>query len=114
MTGVKGRSGGSRPGTGGARPGAGRPRKAVVPAVVPPAQCDDPLDFLQAVMESATVDTRLRIMAARILLSFTTIRKARLAKRDAAADSAAKAARGKFKPSAPPARVVDINQGRKP
>lgn len=59
MAGVKGRSGG-------ARPGAGRPRKPVVLRNYP--FTDDALQFLIMVMNDSAIESRVRLEAAKALM----------------------------------------------
>lgn len=67
MAGVKGRSGG-------ARPGAGRPKSP--PELIAPRAFDgktrfaSPLEFLLAVMNDATADAKVRVDAAKALLPY--------------------------------------------
>ena len=92
MAGVKGRSGG-------ARPGAGRKPK-------PPAATaiNDPLDFLRAVWKGEIQANPGQIRAATAALPFTHQKLAEGGKKDAAADAARKVAGGKFAAAAPPLR----------
>lgn len=62
MAGVKGRSGGARPGSGGARPGAGRPAL--------PKHRDMAAEFLLTVMNDAAQPMGVRVDAAVGLLAF--------------------------------------------
>ena len=103
MTGTKGRSGGPRKGAGGARPGAGRPPGKSVKLNTPAT--NDPLIFLQGVMNDASLDARLRTDAAKALLPFVHAKKGELGKKADAAIAAKKVAAGRFAPAAPPKLV---------
>lgn len=112
MAGVKGRSGG-------ARPGAGRPRKtpqeadqalAQGPAkaeVVPAVPGQDPLDFLLAVQNNPHAPLKDRIRAAVAAAQYKHTKSGDGGKKDAAADKAKKAAAGRFAQKAPPRLVVN-------
>lgn len=95
MAGAPGRSGG-------ARPGAGRPKKE--PAVlVLSTVYDEPDKFLKAVMNDSGTEAKLRIDAAKALLSAQVRRAEGGGKKDAQAAAAKKTAgAGKFASSAPP------------
>ena len=70
MAGVKGRSGGPRPNSGGARPGAGRPPAESVFLDAPElSDAKSPREFLMALMNNAEADAKLRLDAAKALLS---------------------------------------------
>jgi len=97
MAGVKGRSGG-------ARPGAGRPKKE--PDILAVASTfDDPAKFLRAVMNDIASDAKLRVDAAKALLPYVHARKGEGGKKEEAADRA-KAAAGRFATAAPPKLVA--------
>ncbi len=98
MAGVKGRSGG-------ARPGAGRKPKPVVPIEVPAAAT--PLEFLLSVMNDPGADPTLRVKAATTAAQYMHVRKQDGGKKDEAADKAKKAAAGKFKTAPPPLKLVN-------
>lgn len=72
-TGARPNTGGARPNTRGARPGAGRPRKTPAIVDIPVTEFDDPVTFLQAVMNDKRVDTKLRIDCARGLLMLLSL-----------------------------------------
>lgn len=95
MAGAPGRSGG-------VRPGAGRPKKE--PAVlVLSTVYDEPDKFLKAVMNDSGTEAKLRIDAAKALLSAQVRRAEGGGKKDAQAAAAKKTAgAGKFASSAPP------------
>lgn len=95
MAGVKGRSGG-------ARPGAGRPPKE--PAYLNlSVTYDEPSKFLAAVMNDNGTDAKLRVDAAKALLSAEVRRGENGGKKAARADVAATRAKsGKFASAAPP------------
>ncbi len=76
---------------------------------------DDPTVFLRDVMNNPEADVKLRIDFARNLLMYSNVLRSKLTKGQTTDEIAKSAAtRGKYKPSAPPARVVDIRKGRKP
>jgi len=94
MAGVKGRSGG-------ARPGAGRPRKE--PAVLALSTIyDEPDKFLKAVMNDPGTEAKLRVDAAKALLSAQVRRAENGGKKEAKAAAAKAAGGGKFASSEPP------------
>jgi phage terminase small subunit len=81
---------------GGARPGAGRPRKTVLLAGAPVAQLPiaeqgSPGAFLLALLRDESIETKLRIDAAKALLPFWHVRAEPLRK-PAASDEAARTA----------------------
>jgi phage terminase small subunit len=96
MAGVKGRSGG-------ARPGAGRPKKPVEKLAI---ETDDPLKFLIGVMQDGDQDPKLRVRAAIAAAQYTHAKKGEGGKKDERADAAKKAGAGKFAPTAPPKLTV--------
>ncbi len=63
MSGVKGRSGG-------ARPGAGRPRLTPRTLNDPSLRTTEPLEWLRALMMLEEAGTRLRLEAAKVLLMY--------------------------------------------
>ncbi|CAB5708958.1 hypothetical protein DR66_2570 [Delftia acidovorans] len=95
MSGVKGRSGG-------ARPGAGRPPKE--PAYLNlSVTYDEPAKFLKAVMNDSGTEAKLRIDAAKALLSAEVRRGENGGKKAARAGAAATRAKsGKYASAAPP------------
>ena len=115
MSGVKGRSGGTRP-------GAGRPKrarkvsapKAEAPRLDGPDKgapavgvlYSDPRDYLMAVMNDHLTDEKLRIDAAKALMPFIHGRIAEAGKKEAKTDAAKKAA-SRFAAAAPPKLVVN-------
>ena len=112
MAGVKGRSGG-------ARPGAGRkPRQPVLIETSQDKKSDDtvevilagdgkdPMQFLEDLMANPTLDAKLRLEAAKILMPFKHVRKGDVGKKAERQESAQKVAGGKFAAAAPPLRVV--------
>lgn len=123
MAGVKGRSGG-------ARPGAGRKPKAKPATVVHPSvkvelerqphggalkrtiqepvaqQPVDMLTFLQDVALGLTEASSLQVRAAIAAVQYTHLKKGDGGKKDEIADLAKKAAGGKFRPAAPPLKLV--------
>lgn len=106
MAGIKGKSGGQRP-------GAGRPKK-------PPAkltdselltkalQQGDPRAFLLAVMADADNDARLRVDAAKALLPYECQKKGKGGKKEEAVNAAKKVGHGKFAPGRPP-RLANVH-----
>lgn len=100
MAGVKGRSGG-------ARPGSGRKRKpenvgADTVASTPKAT---PLEVLQAMMNDASVPVAQRIKAAQAAAPYVHAKIGEGGKKDAAV-AKAKAVAGKFSSPPPPPRLV--------
>lgn len=118
MAGVKGKSGGFRPGAG------RKPQKPIlieeapkdsasaaeespeVIEVVLASDGKDPIEFLEAVMLNPGLDAKLRIDAAKALLPFKHVRKGEAGKKETRQEAAKKAGSGKFASSAPPLRVV--------
>ena len=89
---------------GGARPGAGRPPGA--PAkLIGMAATNDPLVFLQQVMNDGEADTRIRVAAAVALLPYMHAKLAEGVK-DKRQDGAKKAGAGRFGASKPPRLVI--------
>ena len=103
MAGMKGRSGGSRPNTGGARPGAGRPKSPPILIDIEPT--NDPLHFLQAVMNDDEIDLKLRAAVAIALMPFMHAKKNE-GKKDEKQSAAKKASKGKYASVLPPMRLV--------
>lgn len=108
MAGVKGRSGGARPNSGGARSnaggarlGAGRKRK---PAAINAHA--DPLAFLRAVWTGQLDATALQVRAATAALAYVHPKRGEAGKKERAAESASRAARGRFKGASPPLALV--------
>lgn len=100
MTGIKGKSGGQRP-------GAGRPEKPPTrlkdsDLLTKALQQGDPKAFLLAVMADADNDARLRVDAAKALLPYEFRKVGDGGKKEAAAAAAKKAATGRFAPGRPP------------
>ena len=120
--------GGSRVGTGGARPGAGRPRKGeskgkaslLKPTVthslpvpipspveaVPVVTARSPLQYMLDVMNDAGADEKLRAQMAVAAAPYMHAKRAEGGKKDEQADKAKAAAGGRFKPAAPPLKLV--------
>lgn len=98
MAGVKGRSGG-------ARPGAGRPKKEPVVLTLSMVY-DEPEKFLKAVMNDNGTEAKLRIDAAKALLSAQVRRAENGGKKEAKAAAAKTAGAGKFASAAPPRLVA--------
>lgn len=97
MAGVKGRSGG-------ARPGAGRKKKE--PAVLPlSVHYDDPLTFLKAVMNDAGAEAKTRVDAAKALMPFVHQKLGESGKKQKRQAEAEKVA-SRFSPAPPPKLVA--------
>lgn len=97
MSGVKGRSGGLRP-------GAGRKPAPVLPISVP--ETPSPLEFLLSVMNDSGADPALRVKAATTAAQYLHVRKVDGGKKDDTADKAKKAATGKFAAAQAPLKLV--------
>lgn len=98
MAGAKGRSGG-------ARPGAGRPPKE--PAFLKlSVTYDEPENFLKAVMNDSGTEAKLRVDAAKALLSAQLRKGEGTGKKQARAAAGKRAATGKYEPAAPPPRSL--------
>ncbi len=97
MAGKPGRSGGSRP-------GAGRPPKEP-PVISVEAMYDEPDKFLLSVMNDASADARLRVDAAKALLS-AKVRRAENGGKKEAQQEAAKQVASKFAQTTPPKLVA--------
>lgn len=98
MAGVKGRSGGARPNSG------PKPKEPVV--LVLGAIYDDPEKFLKAVMNDSGTDAKLRVDAAKALLS-AQVRRAENGGKKEAQQAAAKKVATKFAAAAPPKLIVN-------
>lgn len=96
MAGVKGKSGGYRPGAG------AKPRAPILLDLG--QKFDDPKDFLIKAMSSTALDLRLRIDAAKALLPYQYA-KAGEGKKQEAEAAASRVAKGKFAPATPPKLV---------
>lgn len=105
MAGVKGRSGGSRPGTGGARPGSGRKPREPVLIDSQALLTTDPIKFLTALMNDVEADIKIRADAAKALLPFVHAKKGEGGKKETRLEEARKVA-SKFAPSAPPRLIA--------
>jgi phage terminase small subunit len=98
MAGVKGRSGGARPNSG---------PKPKEPVYLPLSTVyDDPDKFLKAVMNDSGTDAKLRVDAAKALLSAQVRRAENGGKKQKQADAAKKVAGGKFAAATPPKLVA--------
>ena len=97
MAGVKGRSGGPRP-------GAGRPKKVRAPIAVPAAPT--PLEFLLSVMNDPAADADLRLKAAVSAAQYVHTRKQDGGKKDEAQDKAKRVSQGKYAAAAMPLTLV--------
>lgn len=105
MAGVKGRSGG-------ARPGAGRPRKAAVPVLEAPqaSEAPDMLKFLTDVALGRIDASPTQVRAAVAAVQYTHTKRGDGGIKEGRQEAAKKAAGGRFAPSeAPPLRVVGGN-----
>ncbi len=98
MAGVKGRSGG-------ARSGAGRPPKEPEYLNLS-GMYDEPDKFLKAVMNDSGSEAKLRVDAAKALLSAQVRRAESGGKKDLQKDAAKRAGAGRYASAAPPLRVV--------
>lgn len=99
MAGVKGRSGGARPGTGGKREGAGRKPQ---PPTFSAATGSDAETFLQSVVSDVSADLKLRLEAAKALLPYQKPKMGEQGKKEAKRDAALSAGGGKFSIPSPP------------
>lgn len=99
MAGVKGRSGGARPNSG---PKPKEPVYLTLSTVY-----DEPDKFLKAIMNDSGTDAKLRVDAAKALLSAQVRRAENGGKKQEQADAAKKAAGGKFAAAAPPKLIVN-------
>jgi phage terminase small subunit len=102
MAGVKGRSGGARPGAG--RKAKAKPEQPLLPPAPPAA--DTPLAFLKGVMNDLEQDPRLRVRAAIAAAQYEHMKKGDGGKKDETAEKAKQAAGGKFKSAPPPLKLV--------
>lgn len=98
MAGVKGKSGGPRPNAG------RKPSPAPEPAVVSES---DPLQFLIDVMQGTIDATPLQVRAAIAAAQYKHVKSGDGGKKEEQAAAAKKAAGGKFKPAAPPLKLVN-------
>jgi phage terminase small subunit len=97
MAGVKGRSGGARPGAG---------RKPNEPEILMVAGGhDDPLQFLIDVMNDVSADAKLRVDAAKALMPFKHQKLGEGGKKEQKQKDAEKVA-GRFSAAAPPRLVA--------
>ena len=103
MAGTKEHSGGARPNTGGARLGAGRPKSQ--PILIDIQQTNDPLQFLQVVMNDDAIDLKLRAAAAIAMMPYIHAKKNE-GKKDEKQTAAKKASAGKYASVLPPMRLV--------
>ena len=99
MAGVKGRSGGARPNSG---PKPKEPVYLTLSTVY-----DEPDKFLKAVMNDSGTDAKLRVDAAKALLSAQVRRAENGGKKEEKAAAAKKVAAGKFAAAAPPKLIVN-------
>jgi phage terminase small subunit len=96
MAGVKGKSGGARPGAG---------RKPAPPQVAPLGS-DDPLEFLRSAWMGKIAASPSQIRAAAAALPFVHQKLGEGGKKDGAADRAKKASAGKFAAAPAPLKLV--------
>lgn len=97
MAGVKGRSGGARPNSG------PKPKDPTILQLS--AMYDEPEKFLAAVMNDSGSDAKLRVDAAKALLSAKVRRAENGGKKQEQADAAKKAA-SKFAAATPPLKLI--------
>lgn len=97
MAGVKGRSGGARPNTG---PKPKPPVKLTLGVIY-----EDPDKFLRAIMNDSETDAKLRVDAAKALLS-AQVRRAENGGKKEAQQAAAKQVANKFAAATPPKLVA--------
>ncbi len=92
---------------GGARPGAGRKPKPMVPVAGAPAAADHPdmLQFLQDVALGRIEANATQVRAAVAAVQYTHTKRGDGGKREEQS-KAAEAAAAKFKPAAPPLKLV--------
>lgn len=95
MAGVKGRSGG-------ARPGAGRPKKKPVLITTEALLTSDPKQFLTALMNDPAADIKLRADAAKALLSAEMRAAEAKGKKEQRNDQAKDVAKNRFAPAPAP------------
>lgn len=101
MAGVKGRSGG-------ARPGAGRkPKDPAEELTIATSGNQTPLEFLLAVMNNNAIADKLRLDAAKTAAQYVHPKKGEGGKSKDAADRAKAAAGGKFGPRQGPRLVAN-------
>ena len=110
MAGVKGRSGGARPGAG---------RKKEPPVLLADTSVDAPstpvssepdsLRVLRAITNNTSLDAKLRLDAAKALAPYEAPRKGEGGKKEERQGAAKKAGTGRFAPAAPP-RLVASNK----
>lgn len=116
MAGVKGRSGGARPGSGRKKKppvlladdliGSEPPPVTESAILAPPGGDPDSIRFLRAAVNHPGLDVKLRIDAAKALAPYEAQRKGEGGKKDEQGAAAKRAAGGKFAPAAPPKLVV--------
>ena len=99
MTGVKGRSGGKRP-------GAGRKPKDPDVIVSPALLTSNPTQFLISLMNNQAADIKVRADAAKALLAAELRMAENKGKKSELADAAAKAGAGKFASATPPKLIA--------
>lgn len=93
MAGVKGKSGGARPGAG---------RKPKEPEVSFAPKTEDPKEYLLSVMNDNGLDVRARLDAAKSLMPFMHTKLGEGGKKDEKARAAKSAGAGKFSAAPPP------------
>jgi phage terminase small subunit len=70
------------------------------------AEFDDPRDFLKAVMNQPEVEPRLRVDAAKALMPYVHGKVADQGKKEAVADAAKQAGKGRYAQGKPPLTIV--------
>jgi hypothetical protein len=86
-------------------PGASQPKPPVL-LDIPPDQCDEPLDFLLAVMRDPKAPAEIRVRAAICASQYVHTRTKDGGKNIVKTEKSREAATGKFAPGAPPKLVV--------
>lgn len=71
-----------------------------------PAASDDPMIFLRKMMNDLEADPKMRLDAAKALMPYVHGRVAEQGKKDAKAQAAKEASKGRFSAGAPPLRAV--------
>jgi phage terminase small subunit len=104
MSGVKGKSGG-------ARPGSGPKPKPPVLLKIKPQDCEEPLEFLLAVMRDPKAPADLRVRSAISASQYVHTRTKDGGKNVVKTEKSKEAARGRFAPGEPPKLAVVNNGG---
>lgn len=106
MAGVKGKSGGARPGSGPKPKPKAPPHQTPPPARDQPTQ-DDALAYLLRVVADAMEDPKLRVRAAIAAVQYQRVKAGDGGKKEDQASRAKKASSGRFASSEPPKLVVN-------